>query len=43
MPHRENCKRLPFNNSSDIYHISLSAFVARKLRAGSHDQREQLC
>lgn len=43
MPHWENRKLLPFNNSSDIYHISLSAFVARKLKAGSHDQQEQLC
>ena len=43
MPHWENCKLLPFNNSSDIYHISLSAFVARKLKAGSHNQQEQLC
>ena len=43
MPHWENRKLLPFNNSSNIYHISLSAFVARKLRAGSHDQQEQLC
>ena len=43
MPHWENCKLLPFNNSSDVYHISLSAFVARKLRAGSHDPQEQLC
>lgn len=42
VPHWENHKLLPFNNSSDIYHISLSAFVARKLRAGSHDPQEQL-
>ena len=43
MPHWENRKLLPFNHSSDVYHISLSAFVARKLRAGSHDPQEQLC